>query len=74
MDKKTFHKKGYFRLLQVIFFGSLIAGSLFLIIAGIYGSDVEFAGFFWAGVVAIVYWLVKRIFYYANAQVTESFK
>ena len=63
MDRKT-HKKWYFRLLQVIYFGSLIAFSLFLIIAGILGSDVEIAGFFWAGVLILVYWLIKRVFYY----------
>src|SRR3989344_5376296 len=64
MNKKTFHKKWYFRLLQVIYFGSLIAGSLFLIIASILGSDVEVAGFFWAGVLCLVYWLIKRVFYF----------
>ena len=64
MNKKTFQKKWYFRLLQILFFGSLIAGSLFLIIAGILGSDVEIAGFFWAGVLILVYWLIKRVFYY----------
>lgn len=64
MKKETFQKKGYFKLLQVIFFGSLIVFSLFLIIAGILDSDVEIAGFFWAGVLVIVYWLIKRVFYW----------
>ena len=64
MNKKTFQKKWYYKLLQVIFFGSLIAFSLFLIIAGILDSDVEIAGFFWAGVLCLVYWLIKRVFYY----------
>ncbi|MBS3072517.1 hypothetical protein J4477_01625 [Candidatus Pacearchaeota archaeon] len=64
MDKKTFQKKWYYKLLQVIYFGSLIAFSLFLIIAGILDSDVEIAGFFWAGVLGLVYWLIKRVFYY----------
>ena len=31
MDKKTFHKKWYFRLLQILFFSSLIAFSLFML-------------------------------------------
>lgn len=64
MKKETFQKKWYFKLLQVIFFGSLIVSSLFLIIAGILDSDVEIAGFFWAGVLCLVYWLIKRVFYW----------
>lgn len=64
MKKSEFQKKWYYKLLQVIFFGSLILFSLFLIIGGILGSDVEIAGFFWAGVLCLFYWLVKRIFYW----------
>jgi len=64
MKKETFQKKWYFKLLQVIFFGSLILFSLFLIIAGILDSDVEIAGFFWAGVLCLAYWLIKRVFYF----------
>src|SRR3989344_8777313 len=64
MNKKTFQKKWYFILVQIVFFGSLISFSLFLIIAGILDSDVEIAGFFWAGVLIIIYWLIKRVFYY----------
>ena len=64
MKKEAFQKKWYFKLLQVIFFGSLIVFSLFLILAGIFDSDVEIAGFFWAGVLCLVYWLIKRVFYY----------
>src|SRR3989344_392355 len=64
MNKKTFQKKWYFILVQIVFFGSLISFSLFLIIAGILDSDVEIAGFFWAGVLCLVYWLIKRVFYY----------
>lgn len=64
MKKEIFQEKWYFKLLQIIFFGSLIAFSLFLIIAGIFESDVEIAGFFWAGVLCIVYWLIKRVFYF----------
>ena len=65
MDKKTFHKKWYFRLIQIVFLMAFI----FFIILGIWGifyeDDMPLVGFFWAGVVAIVYWLAKRIFYYA---------
>ncbi|MDP4039715.1 MAG: hypothetical protein Q8P57_03995 [Candidatus Pacearchaeota archaeon] len=64
MKKETFRKKWYFRLLRVIFFGSLIPFSLFLIIAGWFESDVEIAGVFWAGVLCLIYWLIKRVFYY----------
>ncbi len=65
MDKKTFRKKWYFRLLQAIFWGSLI----FLIYIGIwailYEDDMPFFGLIWAGVLIFVYWIIKRIFYYA---------
>jgi hypothetical protein len=64
MKREAFQKKWYFKLLQIIFFGSLIIFSLFLIIVGILGSDVEVAGFFWAGVLCLVYWLIKRVFYW----------
>src|SRR3989344_5869966 len=60
MDKKTFHKKWYFLLLQVIFLGFFI----FFIIVGIlgifYGEGEPFIGFIFAGILAIVYWLIIR--------------
>jgi len=59
MKKETFQKKWYFKLLQVVYFGPLIAFSLFLIIVGIFEGDVEIAGFFWAGVLCLLYWLIK---------------
>jgi membrane protease YdiL (CAAX protease family) len=70
MNKEAFHKKWYYRLLQVIFWGSLIPilGALILFsilgILGIYEEDIPMAGLFWAGVIVLIYWLVKRIFYY----------
>ena len=64
MKKETFQRRWYFKLLRVIYFGSLIAFSLFLIVAGIFEGDVEIAGFFWTGVLILVYWLIKRVFYY----------
>ncbi len=64
MNKEAFHKKWYYRLLQVLFFGSFIFFSIALILLGIFESDVEIAGFFWSGVLAIVYWVIKKIFYY----------
>ena len=60
MDKKTLHKKWYFRLLQVIFLGFFI----FFITIGIrgifYGEGEPFVGFIFAGMLAIVYWLIMR--------------
>src|SRR3989338_8353584 len=60
MDKKTLQKKWYYRLLQVIFLGFFI----FFIIVGIrgifYGEGEPFVGLIFAGILAIVYWLVMR--------------
>ena len=60
MDKKTFQRSGYYRLLQVIFLGFFI----FFIIVGIQGIFYEegepFVGFIFAGILAIVYWLIIR--------------
>jgi len=60
MEKKTLHKKWYFRLLQVIFLGFFI----FFIVVGIrgifYGEGEPFVGFVFAGILAIVYLLVMR--------------
>ena len=64
MTKEAFHKTWQYRLLQVLFFGSYVAFSITLILMGIYGSDVEIAGFFWSVVLAVVYWLAKRVLYY----------
>jgi len=63
MTKETFHGKWYFRPLRALYWGSLACFSLFLIILGVIGSDVEAAGVFWAGVLAGAYWIFKRIFY-----------
>jgi len=64
LKKEAFHKKWYYRLLQIIFWGSLIFFSISLILLGYFESDVEVSGLFWAGVLAGVYWLIKRVFYY----------
>ena len=60
MKKETFHKKWYYQLLQVIFLGFFI----FFIIVGIrgifYGEGELFVGFIFAGILAIVYWLIMR--------------
>jgi len=64
MSKATFHKKWYYRLLQVLFWGSLVLVSTALIVLSWLGSDVQIAGVFWAGLLALVYWLIKKIFYY----------
>jgi hypothetical protein len=64
MKKETFQKKWYYRLIQIIFWGSLIFLSGALIILGLYEDDIPAAGFFWAGVVVLAYWIAKRIFYH----------
>ena len=64
MTKKQFHASWQFRLLRVGFFGSYIFLSIALILLGIFESDVEIAGFFWSGVLAIVYWIAKKLLYY----------
>ncbi len=60
MKKETFHNKWYFRLLQVIF----LVFFIFFIIVGILGifyeDDMPLVGFFFAGLLAIVYWLIMR--------------
>lgn len=64
MTKETFHKTWYYRLLQVVFWGSLILFSVSLMLLGVFESDVEISGFFWSAVLAGIYWFTKRIFYY----------
>ncbi len=60
MKKETFQKKGYYRLLQIIFLGFFI----FFIIVGIrgifYGEGEPFVGFIFASILVIVYWLIMR--------------
>src|SRR3972149_3520596 len=60
MNKKTLHKNWYFRLLQIIFLGFFI----FFIVVGVrgifYGEGEPFVGFIFAGILAIVYWLIMR--------------
>lgn len=60
LEKETFQKKWYYRLLQVIFLGFFI----FFIIVGFRGIFYEegepFVGFIFAGILAIVYWLIMR--------------
>lgn len=63
MNKETFEKKWYFQWLHALYWGTLIFFSVTLIWMGLIGSDVEAAGVFWAGVVAGIYWLIKRTFY-----------
>ena len=60
MDKKTLHKKWYYRLLQLIFLGFFI----FFIIVGIrsifYGEGEPLVGFIFSCILSIVYWLIMR--------------
>lgn len=64
MTKEKFHKTWQYRLLQVFFWGTLVLFSITLTLMGIFGSDVEIAGLVWSVVLAFVYWVAKRIFYY----------
>lgn len=64
MDKKIFQRKWYYRLLKVLFWGSYTVFSIALIFLGIFESDVEIAGFFWAAVLGFFYWFAKKVFYY----------
>jgi hypothetical protein len=63
MNKKTFHKKWYFRLLQILFWGSLILFIYPGIWAILYEDDMPFMGFIWIGVFIFAYWFAKRIVY-----------
>ncbi len=60
MEKEDFHKKWYYRSLQIIFLGFFI----FFFIVGIrgifYGEGEPFIGFIFAGILAIIYWLIMR--------------
>ena len=60
MKKETFQKRWYYRLLQIIF----LAFFIFFIIVGFrgifYGEGEPFVGFIFAGILAIVYWLIMR--------------
>ncbi|MEK6843866.1 MAG: hypothetical protein AABX83_00410 [Nanoarchaeota archaeon] len=64
MNKKTFHKKWYFLLVQMIFWSSLIFLILLSIWAVFYEDDMPFIGVIWIIAFILIYWLVKRIFYY----------
>ncbi len=64
MKKEMFHKKWYFRLIQIIFWGFFI----FLIFLGIwailYEDDMPFLVIIWIAVLLIIYWFIKKIFYH----------
>ena len=64
MKKETFHKKWYFRFLQIIFFGSIIFISGTLILLGFYEDDMPIVAFIYAGLIIFIYWLSKRIYYH----------
>jgi hypothetical protein len=70
LNKKTFHKKWYYKLLRITFLGSLLLFTIPLVlfgtfgILGIYESDIPAAAFLWAGTIAILYWFIKKLFYY----------
>jgi|GEM_PF-3430888 len=63
MNKETFHKKWYYRLIQVLFWGTLIPILVTLAVISASEDDIPAAGFFWAGVIVFIYWIAKRILY-----------
>jgi hypothetical protein len=63
MNKKQFQKKWYYPLLQFLFWGSMILLMIPPLWAIIYEDDLPFMGFIFLIVIAIVYWIIKRIFY-----------
>lgn len=70
MNRKTFQNTWYYRLLQVLFWGTLtpLVGILLVsAILGLFGigeDDVPMAGLIWAVIVITIYWLGKKCLYY----------
>ncbi|MFA4960172.1 MAG: hypothetical protein WC548_00760 [Candidatus Pacearchaeota archaeon] len=60
MDKKTFQKKWYCRLLQVMFLGFFIFFIIIGMLGVFYEDDMPFVGFIFAGILAVVYWVAMR--------------
>jgi hypothetical protein len=56
-------KKIYYRLFEIIFLGVFIFFILLSIVRIFYYDDdiPLMAGFFWAGIVAILYWIFRRV-------------
>jgi 4-hydroxybenzoate polyprenyltransferase len=63
MGNKIFNKKWYLRLLQIIFWCLFI----FFIVLGIWGlfyeDDMPLVAFFYAGILAIAYGFIRKIFH-----------
>lgn len=61
MKKKTFQKKWYFMLIQIVF----LCLFLFFFLLGVWGifyeDDMPLVAFFYAGVVAVVYQIIKIV-------------
>jgi len=64
MDKKTFHKKWYYKLLLFVYWISLILIIGTLVVFSFYEDDIPIAGLFWVIVAAFLYWVIKKILYY----------
>jgi hypothetical protein len=62
MDKKISRKDSIFKLIQFVF----LCAFIFFILLGIWGifyeDDMPFVGFFWAGILVILYWTLKKYF------------
>ena len=62
MTSPTILKKWQFRLIQVVF---LIAFLVFLVIGVLgllYEDDMHAIGFFWATILALIYWLMSLLY------------
>jgi len=69
MKKEIFHKKWSYRILQIIFWSSLIFLIYISIWAMLYEDDMPFIGVIWIGLFVLAYWLVKKIFFIKNQKI-----
>ena len=75
MNKEAFHKKWYYRPIQILYWGSLIIIDTFLVLVAVLGiigigeDDIPIAGLFWAAAITLIYWLIKKIVYFVSFDV-----
>ena len=60
MNKKTIHKKKYFQLFRLIFWVIFILFIILGFLGIFYEDDMPLVGFFWEGIIAIIYLLIKK--------------
>ena len=64
MTKQQFKKKWYYKPLLVSYWGSLALLCIVLILLGYFESDVEISGFVWSAILSLVFFVVKKLFYF----------